>query len=843
MSRIHPCDISAVTADSFLVFVAAGPRIYAWRRGTELQRVYSGHQETVHLLLTFGPKLVSVDTGSALKVWDIKTGAEELELTFNNEKTKVTALCHPSTYLDKILVGSRQGHIQLWNIKTAKLIYTFEGWDSAVICMEQAPAIDVVAIGLESGDIYVHNMKFDETVVKFRQDWGAVTCLTFRTDGSPVMVSGSSAGHLACWDLEQRKLAHQLRSCHAGPVASARCLAGEPLLVTNSRDNTLKQWIFDMTDGGGRLLRWREGHGAPPTRVRYYGGLGTSLLSSGQDSSLRVFSTVTDYLNRSLGHASFNRKLSKKHRVAEDPVRMPPVLEFTADTSRDAEWDNIACVHRGLAVTTTWSYGHGKMGELQLLHPRFKEDVELKKSAAASCLTLTSCGNFVLIGYTSGHVDRFNIQSGLHRGTYTHGDNPAHKHPVRGVATDSLNQQTVTADSAGIVKFWTFKSGKLLSKLLLGAELNCVRLNRDSGLMGVAMEDFTLRVVDIDTRTVVRQFPGHEGVITDLALSSDSRWLVSVSMDGTGRVWDLPSGHCVDWVRFDCPAVSVDLSPTADMMATAHVGDLGIYLWVNKTLYEHTSLAPVPRTAEPVKLSLPANLSLEDAEMEVEAEEASTEEAEPEFVSPDQISEDLITLANLPSSRWRNLLQLDIIKAKNKPKAPPKKPKAAPFFLPTIPGLETKFDLSGIVPEEDTETNRSLNLGFTSFTEFGKALNQASTKEDLQSVLNLLLEKGPSAIDIEVRSLGPEGGGTLDLMSNFLTMIQNGFSDNRNFEVLQSYLSLFLKIHAELIIKEDKLGVKLKEIHAFQQNMWCGLHEELDESLCLVKFCKSSFLT
>lgn len=31
---------------------------------------------------------------------------------------------------------------------------------------------------------------------------------------------------------------------------------------------------------------------------------------------------------------------------------------------------------------------------------------------------------------------------------------------------------------------------------------------------------------------------------------------------------------------------------------------------------------------------------------------------------------------------------------RNKPKEPPKKPKAAPFFLPTIAGVEAKFDLS-----------------------------------------------------------------------------------------------------------------------------------------------------
>merc|ERR1711884_778037 len=98
----------------------------------------------------------------------------------------------------------------------------------------------------------------------------------------------------------------------------------------------------------------------------------------------------------------------------------------------------------------------------------------------------------------------------------------------------------------------------------------------------------------------------------------------------------------------------------------------------------------------------------------------------------------------------------------------------------------------------------------TSFTEFGKALNQASTKEDLQSVLNLLLEKGPSALDIEIRSLGPEGGGTLDSLSQFLSMLQVGFRHNTNFEALQSYLSLFLKIHAPVISQEGKFKASLE---------------------------------
>lgn len=58
--------------------------------------------------------------------------------------------------------------LQLWNLSSLKKIHRFRGWDSAVLCLEQAPAIDVVAVGLESGAVYVHNIKFDETIVKFR---------------------------------------------------------------------------------------------------------------------------------------------------------------------------------------------------------------------------------------------------------------------------------------------------------------------------------------------------------------------------------------------------------------------------------------------------------------------------------------------------------------------------------------------------------------------------------------------------------------------------------------------------------------------------------------------------
>ncbi len=39
----------------------------------------------------------------------------------------------------------------------------------------------MVAVGLSDGRVLLHNLRYDETVVQFKQDWGPVTCVAFRT--------------------------------------------------------------------------------------------------------------------------------------------------------------------------------------------------------------------------------------------------------------------------------------------------------------------------------------------------------------------------------------------------------------------------------------------------------------------------------------------------------------------------------------------------------------------------------------------------------------------------------------------------------------------------------------
>ncbi|XP_054268854.1 WD repeat-containing protein 36 [Macrosteles quadrilineatus] len=833
VSNLHDDEITCMTGDTYHVYSASGNCIYAWRRGTELKHTYAGHNKAIHLLLPFGPHLISVDESSSLRVWDIKSEEVYLELTFDNDVFQVSALCHPSTYLNKILLGSQQGSLQLWNLKTSKLIYTFPGWSSSVTELEQAPAVDVIAVGLLSGKIILHNIKCDETVMEFTQDWGPVTSLSFRTDGEPIMASGTLAGHVVFWNLEERKVASQLLNGHDAAISGLHCLPNEPLMVTSSPDNSVKIWIFDLPDGGVRLLRLREGHAAPPSYIRFHGNNGQSILSAGGDSSLRVFNTISETANKSLGKGSFNRKLAKK-KGKLDAVRlqMPPIVQFTSETTREKEWDNIAAAHLGLPVVTTWSFHKQKMGELQLFPSNLKgEHVKPKLKLTALSLCLTHCGNFVVIGYNSGNIERFNIQSGIHRSSY--GTPLAHSGPVRGVAVDSLNQIVVSGGRDGLCKFWIFKTGGKhpIKTLKLGESVNFFQTHRESSLLCVSLEDFSLSIIDFDTKTVVRRFEGHTGQVTDVTFSPDSRWVISASMDCTIRTWDIPSAQLVDCFQVDAACTSITMSPTGELLATSHVDYKGIFLWSNKTLWSLVSLKPLSLDSAIPLVSLPSTGA---TCLTVDVEESETEEDESEEF--EQI-ENLITLSTLAVSRWQNILDIDIIKKRNKPLEPPKTPKNAPFFLPTLPTLNMEFDLSSAIKNSNNEKTISLKNIKQNLTPFAKLLRDA---KDFGVVVDKLKSLGPSAIDFEINALGMEGEDGERLLLKFMEMLNFLLESNRDFELGQAYMALFLKVHGNTVATTPALLHYLDKVQEVQMRDWKILEDKIWYTMAAVNLLKES---
>ena len=108
---------------------------------------------------------------------------------------------------------------------------------------------------------------------------------------------------------------------------------------------------------------------------------------------------------------------------------------------------------------------------------------------------------------------------------------------------------------------------------------------------------------------------------------------------------------------------------------------------------------PLPDDFEPAhSVSLPGTAGLASSSKAAEEKEAMEEEEDIDdyrhYASPEQLALELVTLSLVAESRWKNLVNLDIIRQRNKPKEAPRVPKLAPFFLPTVANAEGGFSFS-----------------------------------------------------------------------------------------------------------------------------------------------------
>lgn len=193
--------------------------------------------------------------------------------------------------------------------------------------------------------------------------------------------------------------------------------------------------------------------------------------------------------------------------------------------------------------------------------------------------------------------------------------------------------------------------------------INGLRYSRTSELVALGCDDLSIRVVDVETRKVIREFWGCIGQINDFSFSNDGRWIIAASMDSTIRVWDLPTGHLIDVFRVSSTCTSVTMSSTGEFLATAHADGLGISLWSNRSLFVPISTQNVD-DRKIGSVGIPAS-TVESASGVIEAafsEENEEDEVDGPLPTIGQLSENMVTLSVVPKSKWQTFLHLNLVK-------------------------------------------------------------------------------------------------------------------------------------------------------------------------------------
>jgi U3 small nucleolar RNA-associated protein 21 len=203
------------------------------------------------------------------------------------------------------------------------------------------------------------------------------------------------------------------------------------------------------------------------------------------------------------------------------------------------------------------------------------------------------------------------------------------------------------------------------------------------------------------------------------------------------------------------------------------------------------------------------------------------------YQTPEQLSEGLLTLSLQPKSKWTTLLNLDTIKKRNKPKEAPKAPEKAPFFLPTIAGLEPKFVIEAN-RDQDADSSRILRYDdLDAQTELARRLeinNPSSAFEFLKGL-------APAAVDFEIRSL-PLTNNCASLKA-LLRVLIHQLGAQTDYELVETFLAVTLGIHGDIMVaNRSEFADLLQELLQQHQSVWSKVEQLFQSAACVVDFIR-----
>jgi U3 small nucleolar RNA-associated protein 21 len=401
-------------------------------------------------------------------------------------------------------------------------------------------------------------------------------------------------------------------------------------------------------------------------------------------------------------------------------------------------------------------------------------------------------------------------------------------------------------------------------------------------------------------------------------------------------------------LKMESAITSLSLAPAMDILVTTHVEKRGIYAWANELIFG--ALESITASNKPIVARLPVSSSerkrlegttgnqghagvlvhsagsaglADDLNALGESQETPSslsEISEGGASSDEDISSDgpnrqptrissrdqqvlagkapvapaMITLSMLPRSQWLNMIHIDSIKTRNKPIEPPKKPEAAPFFLPTATGVNAGRD-PVFVSEEDQERIRQAAEAAWGDDEptaddeiadgrdgqpaevrethvhapmAGKRANDSApmsltsllqhyeSNKTWKPVLDYLKSLSPSKLDIQLRTLDAfEFGGAPDGTSHdeqddeggedqerscprriktFMLFLADAIASSMEFEFLQALLRAFLLIHGSAIVTHQALKGIAETIEHRTHASWGRIRSNVQKTQCIV---------
>ncbi|KAH8645897.1 beta transducin-like protein HET-D2Y [Tricladium varicosporioides] len=411
----------------------------------------------------------------------------------------------------RVVSGSRDETVRLWDAVTGAALQTLEGHSDSVSSVAFSPDGKRVVSGSHDRTVRLWDAVTGAALqtLEGHSDW--VSSVAFSPDGKRV-VSGSDDRTVRLWDAVTGAALQTLEG-HSGWVSSVAFSPDGKQVASGSGDRTVRLW--DTVTGAA--LQTLEGHSDSVSSVAFSPD-GKRVVSGSRDETVRLWDAVTGAALQTLeGHSG------SVSSVAFSPDGKQVVSGSGDETVR--LWDTVT----GAALQTL--EGH---------------------SGWVSSVAFSPDGKQVASGSRDETVRLWDAVTGAALQTLE-----GHSGWVSSVAFSPDGKRVVSGSRDETVRLWDAVTGAALQTLEgHSGWVSSVAFSPDGKQVASGSRDETVRLWDAVTGAALQTLEGHSGWVSSVAFSPDGKQVVSGSRDETVRLWDAVTGAALQTLEGHSGSVS-----------------------------------------------------------------------------------------------------------------------------------------------------------------------------------------------------------------------------------------------------------------------------------------------
>lgn len=441
-----------------------------------------------------GRLLLTAADGGTARIWDTATGTRVSQFSGHNGEIRWGGAFSPDG--TRMVTTSADGTPTVWETATGKPIVALKGHASMVFSVAYIPGTEHILTASYDQTARIWDAKTGTSIAVLAGHSGAVMSAEPSADGR-FIVTASSDRTARIWDAETGRPVATLAG-HTRWVMQAKFSPDGRRIVTAAQDRTARLWADDAitikTDHAAKFRQvWRAAI-APD---------GSHIAAPSKGATARVWDARTGELKADL----------IGHTASVNAVAFAPNGRRVATASDDTTarvWD--AATGKPLLVLSTGN--------------------------AVSSLAFSPDGERLITASSDNVMRIWAVKSGKLLTALT-----GHTGGIAKVAFSPDGRLIVSASPFDrTVRLWDAETGKAARPGIISNDAVWAAAFSPDGRR-IVTTSLDVEIFDSKSGNKITSFPGLSERITDVVYSSDGRYLLLASLDGTARIWDAENGR------------------------------------------------------------------------------------------------------------------------------------------------------------------------------------------------------------------------------------------------------------------------------------------------------------